>query len=349
MDPRKPGQFRYRNLDYEFPFEPFYVGKGKDTRYKRHLNKTQLDSGSNNIKRGKLRHIIDAGHNPLDYVLLMFTGLSSEEACEKEQLVIAAIGRLTSQTGPLANLTDGGEGMVGYSSPHKGKTYEELHGVDEATRLKKERRERFLGSKNPMFGKPGPFSGKAMSDEAKANLSARSSKPVKQMDDFMRTIKVWPSALAASKALGLAPTSITNCLSPKLSSRSAGGCRWEYVSTPNNKYPHSAMDIFREQRGEISKLEGKAFLLFKEMLKEGAADVFANRPGVQGMYLQVCDLQVILFSGRKVVESCPMVDIFGSFDVKHLKMLAGNHSHIVIRRTLVLKPTHRMRCGVFNS
>jgi hypothetical protein len=41
-------------------------------------------------------------------------GLSEKGALESEVALIAAIGRIDLGTGPLTNMTDGGEGMVGY-------------------------------------------------------------------------------------------------------------------------------------------------------------------------------------------------------------------------------------------
>uniref|UniRef100_UPI0037511A01 LEM-3-like GIY-YIG domain-containing protein n=1 Tax=Acinetobacter sp. TaxID=472 RepID=UPI0037511A01 len=47
LDPRKSGYFSYGDLN--FVFEPFYVGKGKDNRFKRHLNKSCLTDNYNMI------------------------------------------------------------------------------------------------------------------------------------------------------------------------------------------------------------------------------------------------------------------------------------------------------------
>lgn len=35
LDPRKIGNYNY--FDYKFDYEPFYVGKGSNDRYKEHL------------------------------------------------------------------------------------------------------------------------------------------------------------------------------------------------------------------------------------------------------------------------------------------------------------------------
>ena len=41
LDPRKPGEFKFGN--YIFEFEPFYVGKGKGDRCKRHLTEKRTN------------------------------------------------------------------------------------------------------------------------------------------------------------------------------------------------------------------------------------------------------------------------------------------------------------------
>jgi len=56
LDPRKPGKYKYG--EYEFDYEPFYVGKGKGFRFKRHLTEYQLIHDKNNLKVNKIRKII---------------------------------------------------------------------------------------------------------------------------------------------------------------------------------------------------------------------------------------------------------------------------------------------------
>ena len=53
LDTRKPGKFIY--YDLEFDYEPFYVGKGRNNRYKEHLNEKRI---VNKHKSGKINNII---------------------------------------------------------------------------------------------------------------------------------------------------------------------------------------------------------------------------------------------------------------------------------------------------
>jgi len=48
------------------------------------------------------------------FVDKLFENLSWEEACNIEKILIKSIGRVSLKTGPLCNMTGGGEGMLGY-------------------------------------------------------------------------------------------------------------------------------------------------------------------------------------------------------------------------------------------
>ena len=53
LDPRKGGKFKYE--DIEFDYEPFYIGKGKNSRMIRHLN---LNNEHNQLKKNKIKKIV---------------------------------------------------------------------------------------------------------------------------------------------------------------------------------------------------------------------------------------------------------------------------------------------------
>lgn len=79
---------------------PFYVGKGRGRR-----------AYSPKDRNKHWRHI-DAKHGrTLQFVA---DGLSEAEAFELEGFLIAFMGRKDLGTGPLVNMTDGGEGHAGY-------------------------------------------------------------------------------------------------------------------------------------------------------------------------------------------------------------------------------------------
>ena len=106
LDPRKSGEFIYD--EFTFNYEPFYVGKGKDDRLKKHLGCYD----NNNLKNNKIKKIIKGGLSPI--IIKVYENLSEKIAIEKEIYLIDKIGRSDKLIGPLTNLTDGGEGVSGY-------------------------------------------------------------------------------------------------------------------------------------------------------------------------------------------------------------------------------------------
>lgn len=108
LDPRKCGDYKYRN--YEFNFEPFYVGKGHHYRKFEHI----YDSNNyrfNNPKLNKIRKLKRLGLSP--YIIEISSLNTEKEANKIECDLISLIGRKDLMKGPLLNLTDGGEGTCG--------------------------------------------------------------------------------------------------------------------------------------------------------------------------------------------------------------------------------------------
>jgi hypothetical protein len=104
LDTRKPGKFIY--YDLEFDYEPFYVGKGYGDRYINHLNEKKI---VNRYKSGKINNIKKVGLLP--EIVFICDGVSDDVAKSEEISTISKIGRYPS--GPLTNLTDGGDGTLG--------------------------------------------------------------------------------------------------------------------------------------------------------------------------------------------------------------------------------------------
>src|ERR1700732_3623 len=83
---------------------PCYVGKGKDDRWNDHERSKRF---KNNFLKGIVAEAKVAG---LDLPKVKIQeGLTEEAAHELECLLIKVIGRRNIGTGPLVNLTDGGE------------------------------------------------------------------------------------------------------------------------------------------------------------------------------------------------------------------------------------------------
>ena len=115
--------YRHIRLDTN---QPFYIGIGIDKR-------ALSEKGRNKF----WKNII----NKTEYrVEIMIDGLTWEDACKKEREFIALYGRRDLGKGPLVNLTDGGEGVLGLqhrdetklriSENLSGRTYESIHGTN---------------------------------------------------------------------------------------------------------------------------------------------------------------------------------------------------------------------------
>jgi hypothetical protein len=134
LDPRKIGNYVYGKFNFEY--EPFYVGYGYYRRYLGHLYKSNWKQCKNKLKVNKIKKIIkETGQNPI--IIKYNDKLKQTEAIILENEMIKIIGRINLKTGPLTNMTDGGEGMVNRVISDK---------------ERKERSERMKGSKNPNYG-----------------------------------------------------------------------------------------------------------------------------------------------------------------------------------------------------
>lgn len=110
LDPRKPGEYQYGK--WTFTHRPFYVGKGKGGRARRHfkdyLNKSTTQSyNARKVKRIAAIHEATGG----EPIVKAIKNLSEARAFELEQQVIDAIGY--GRNGPLVNMTAGGLGGTG--------------------------------------------------------------------------------------------------------------------------------------------------------------------------------------------------------------------------------------------
>lgn len=142
LDPRKPGDYKYGN--YVFEFEPFYIGKSKKNsvynRMTRHLEFVRdrgIDLTNNNYKFNVINNILDSGFDPI--IIKVEENLSIESAFNLEKLLIESIGRRTGKSGPLCNISDGGDG---------GDTFTNNPRKEEIRKMRKDQ----MLNKNPMKG-----------------------------------------------------------------------------------------------------------------------------------------------------------------------------------------------------
>ena len=105
---------------------PFYVGKGKGRRLFFHESEALGDGRS--YKLNTIRAISLAGQQ-IGYQIVAF--YEDELECHRREVdEIRRIGRHDLKTGPLTNLTEGGEGTSGLSEETKQRIDAELHGSD---------------------------------------------------------------------------------------------------------------------------------------------------------------------------------------------------------------------------
>ncbi len=94
--------YRHIRLDKN---EPFYIGIGSDSEGK--YIRAHASWGHNKI----WENIVNKTEYKVD---IMLDDISYDEACEKEKFFIKYYGRKIYNNGPLCNITDGGDGVVGY-------------------------------------------------------------------------------------------------------------------------------------------------------------------------------------------------------------------------------------------
>lgn len=106
MDPSKLGKYQYQGLDFSFLYEPFYIGKGHNTRDMIHFNSYRLNKKT--FMSNRINKIMKSGNEPL--VVRLYENLTEDESFDKEILLIDKIGKRIKNKGPLVNLVDGGGG-----------------------------------------------------------------------------------------------------------------------------------------------------------------------------------------------------------------------------------------------
>lgn len=92
----------YVYFDPSRDMEPFYVGKGCGTRAQSHFKRKDSTPMPNRLRSMK--------RNGITPIIEKHDGLTENEAFDIEKGLIKQLGRMDLGTGPLLNLSDGGEG-----------------------------------------------------------------------------------------------------------------------------------------------------------------------------------------------------------------------------------------------
>lgn len=203
LDPRKQGEFYYEYYgeSLKFEFQPFYIGKGNHRRKNSHSEMARRNPAPvcGDHKGNIIRELHRNGLEPI------IVELSRNEvegmAFAREIRLISVIGRSNIGKGPLANMTDGGEGGSGTIPTEKWKeaimkanvgrvkTPEELKRLSEALKGRKFSKETLSKMKaSAALRIHGPHSeetkekisaaqkGKPKSDQHRKNMSESAKK-----------------------------------------------------------------------------------------------------------------------------------------------------------------------------
>jgi group I intron endonuclease len=221
LDVTKSGQFRYD--DYYFEYEPFYVGKGYNKRCEDHLRESSLQHKS--FKNNKIKKLLSLGLKPL--ILKISYNIFEIDAFELEKKLIRVIGRRNLNNGPLTNLTDGGDGIVGLIKTKEHRKNLRISSLGK--KMSKEARKKISQS---LIGKVGRNTGNKHSEETKRQISESkkgllpwNAIPVIQLDKENVPIKEWVSALDAAKNLKLSQGNIWSVINGKR--KTCGGYIWK--------------------------------------------------------------------------------------------------------------------------
>lgn len=150
--------------------EPFYIGIGSDLKYKR---------ANERSRRNDIWYKIT---NKTEYeVQIIFYDITWEEACEKEKEFILLYGRIDLNTGVLCNMTDGGDGVVGFlfTDEIKEKISKAITGIKRSDETRKKisqnSKRRRLTQKEKLH-LSNLNKGKKLTDDARKNMSIAQQK-----------------------------------------------------------------------------------------------------------------------------------------------------------------------------
>jgi len=222
--------YRHIRLDKN---EPFYIGIG--TKQKRNHNSFKSEyRRAFTIDRAESfiwKNIVSKTEYDVE---ILIESNDYEFIKEKEKEFIKLYGRINKGTGILANMTDGGDGLINYirSKEWSKKHSEYMIGRKQSEEEKQKRinsRKGYVHSEETKRKISDSHKGKKTSKEHLEKLYRgqilANSKPISQYSLDKTFIKDWQSATMASKELGLHPTSIRHCVQGK--TKTSGGFIWK--------------------------------------------------------------------------------------------------------------------------
>jgi hypothetical protein len=222
--------YRHIRLDKN---EPFYIGIG--TKQKRNHNSFKSEYRRAYETNRKESYIWNSIINKTEYeVEILFESNNYEFIKEKEKEFISLYGRINTNTGTLANMTNGGDGFIGYilSKENIENRRKRMIGKKQCvSQIQKRNKSRkgYVHSEETKLKMSNSHKGKKTDKEHLLKLQKgqilANSKPILQYDLEGNFIKKWQSATVAAKKINLHPTSIRHCVQGK--TKTSGGYIWK--------------------------------------------------------------------------------------------------------------------------
>lgn len=192
----------------------FYVGVGTGRNYERANSIRGRNTIWNRIVK-KTKYEVE----------IIIDNLNREYALEKEKEFIELYGRIDLKNGTLCNLTEGGDGCIGFSQEVKNKMsaaqkgnkkwklrksndYCRLMGLsNKGKKLSKEQKRKISETR---IGEKAPFFGKTHSNKTKITISLAKQKPVAQYSLDGNLIREYKS-IKETELYGFEKSSVSKC------------------------------------------------------------------------------------------------------------------------------------------
>lgn len=239
LNPLKKGVYQYE--EFSFSCEPFYVGKGTRNRYSIHdrlFKLGKLNRSKNTLKYDTLAKIYNAKTSPI--ILILRDNISDEEASNLEILAISTIGKRCENKGPLANITDGGNGGDVWKNHPNIENY------------KKNMSSAISGEKNGMYGRPLINHPSHIAAESGRHWNSKPWTPERK--EMMRNLKPKNWSATAQKITVEIENEYLNFLSIKAAcealSISYGGLlnEWKRKSPGSNTYTYKKIKFTKNDK-----------------------------------------------------------------------------------------------------
>jgi hypothetical protein len=215
LDPRKPGNYNY--INYNFEYEPFYIGKGKERRYKTHLEKVKNGICKDLLKDYIIKELLSLNLEPI--IIKYRDNMKENEALELEKNMIISIGRVDLKTGPLSNLSNGGQGI---SNRKFTDTHRKNLSLARKGKVSEKQLEHLKNIHKKMIGNKRTL-GISFSKEVRERMGKSHYKPVYQLNSIGEILNEFDSIKNAENYIGVP---IKKVLSGK--GKTAGGFYWKY-------------------------------------------------------------------------------------------------------------------------